>query len=176
MITAEGMRGEHELLGLCLGTRVVGGRLFVGADRRHMHQARAVCGRGQRHLLGAGPVHEIKALAAALEQNADQVDDHVGIARRRLDRSGVAQIGLHSVDLPNPAERLQVSGELGAAHRGADAVVALGQRAHHMAAEEAGAAINRDEPFEIAFGVHDAILGSLADCRGSAIADRAISV
>ena len=68
---------------------------------------------------------------------------HVGVARRGLDRGRVAQIGLHGVDLPDAAERLQVAGELRPAHRHADAVAALGQRAHHVAAEEAGAADRR---------------------------------
>ena len=110
--------------------------------------ARAV-GRGrQRHRLGADGLHRVEALAPALEQDADQVDHHVGVARGRLDRGGIAQVGLHGVDLADPAERLQVAGELGPAHRDADAVAALGERAHHMAAEEARAAEHGDQGVE----------------------------
>ena len=69
--------------------------------------------------------------------------DDVGVAHRGLDRAGVAHVGLHGVDLADPAERLQVAGEVRPAHRDADAVVALGQRPHQMAAEEAGAAEDR---------------------------------
>ena len=62
-----------------------------------------------------------------------------------VDRIRVAQIGLHGVDLADPAERLQMAGELRPAHRDADAVAALGERPHHMAAEETRAAEDRDE-------------------------------
>ncbi len=66
--------------------------------------------------------------------------------------SRVAQIGLHGVDLADPAERLQVAGEVRPAHRDADAVAALAQRAHHMAAEEARAAEDGDQRVEIGLG------------------------
>ena len=77
-----------------------------------------------------------------------------GVARRGLDRGGIAQIGLHGVDLADPAERLQVAGEFRPAHRHPDAVVALGQRAHDVAAEEARAAIDGDEGVAVAAGGH----------------------
>ncbi len=93
-------------------------------------------GGGQRHLLGAEGLHGVEALPAALEQDADQVDDDVGVAHRGLDRPGVPDVGLHRVDLADPAERLQMAGEVGPAHRDADAVMALGQRPDQMAAEE----------------------------------------
>ncbi len=54
----------------------------------------------------------------------------------RLDRGGVAQIGLDRVNLADPAERLQMEGQIGPANSHPDAIVALGQRAHDMAAEE----------------------------------------
>ena len=69
-------------------------------------------------------MHRVEALPAALEQDADQIDQHVGVARGGLDRSRVAQIGLHRVDLADAAERLQMAGELGPAHRDPDAVAA----------------------------------------------------
>ena len=102
-------------------------------------------GGGQRHLLGAERLHGVEALPAALEQDADQVDH---ARRRRAPRprpSRIAQVGLHRMDLADPAERLQVAGEVGPAHRDADAVAALGQRAHHVAAEEARAAEDGDQ-------------------------------
>ena len=95
---------------------------------------------GERHRLGAFGLHRVEALAAALEQNADQVDDDIGVAHRRRDRLRVAQIGLHRVDLPDPAHRPQKAGKLRPAHRDADAVAPPRQRPHHMAAEEARAA------------------------------------
>ncbi len=90
-------------------------------------------------------MHGIETLAAALVQDADEIDEHVGVARRRLDRRRIAQIGLHGMNLADPAERLQMTGQFGPAHRDPDAVTALGQRAHHVAAEEAGPAVDRDQ-------------------------------
>ena len=116
-------------------------------------------------------MHRIETLAAALEQDADQIDQHIGVARRGLDRSGIAHIGLHGVDLADAAERLQVAGEFGPAHRDADAVVALGQRAHHVAAEKARAAIDGDEGFDIAACGH-AALAREVDAETRQIQDR----
>ena len=110
-----------------------------------MHHAGAVRICRQRDLLGAIGMHRLETLAAALEQNSDQIDEYLRIAGGRLDRSGVAQIGLHSMDLPDATERLQMSGKFGPAHRHPDAIVALGQRAHHVAAEKARAAIDGDQ-------------------------------
>ena len=90
-------------------------------------------------------MHGVEALAAALEQDADQVDQHMRVARRGLHRGRVAEVGLHGVDLADAAERLQMAGEIGPAHRDADAVMPLRQRPHHMAAEEAGAAKYGDQ-------------------------------
>ncbi len=113
-----------------------------------MDQARAEGGGGERHRLGAEGVHRIEFLPTALEQNPDQIDHNIGVARRRLDRCRVAQIGLHRMDLADLSQRLQVAGELGPAHRDADAIAALGKRAHHMPAEEAGTAEDGDKAFE----------------------------
>ena len=155
------------------------GRVLVGADGRYVHQPRPVGSRRQRDRLGAKRLHGIEALASALEQDADQVDHHVGVARGRLDRSRIAQIGLHRVDLADAAERLQKAGKLGPAHRDPDTVAALGERAHHVAAEEARAAEHRDQRVEgdlghvARFGWDDAaaplgrrITGSVPPCIG----------
>ncbi len=90
-------------------------------------------------------MHRVELLPSAFGEDADQIDQHVGVARRGLDRRRVAQIGLHRVDLPDPAERLQMPGKLGPAHRHPDAVAAAGQRPHHVAAEKARAAIDGDQ-------------------------------
>ena len=68
--------------------RIMRRRIGVGADGRDVDQRRAggVC--GARHGFGARGLHGIEALAAALEQDADQIDDDIGIAHRRRDRSG----------------------------------------------------------------------------------------
>jgi hypothetical protein len=84
-----------------------------------------------------------EALAAALEQNPDQINNDRAVAHRGLDRGGMAEIGLHGMDLPHPAERLQRAGEIGATHGGAHAVPVPGERPHHMSTEETGGADDR---------------------------------
>jgi hypothetical protein len=69
------------------------------------------------------------------------------------------------VDLPDAAERLQVPSEIGPAHRDADAVVALRQRADQMAAEETGAAEHRDQLVDVALDRHGKSLDRLAEYR-----------
>ena len=119
-----------------------------------MNERRAGGLGGERHRLGALGLHRVETLPAALEQDADQVDDDVGVAHRRRDRLRIAQIGLHRVDLPDPAHRPQIAGKLRPAHRDADAVLPLRQRPHHVAAEEARATEHGDEGFELAFCGH----------------------
>jgi hypothetical protein len=59
------------------------------------------------------------------------------------------------VDLADSAKRLEVAGEFGAAAGDADAVMALGQCAHDVTAEEAGAAVDGDQAIEGAFRAHE---------------------
>ena len=87
-----------------------------------MDHAGAGGGRGARDACGAFGLHGVEALLAALEQDADQVDHHVGAAHRGLDRVRIAQVRLHGMDLPDPAERLEMAREVRPAHRRADAV------------------------------------------------------
>ena len=88
---------------------------------------RAGCCRGLRDRFGAPHLHGVESLRAAFGENADQVDRDMGVAHRSLDGGGIAHIGLHGVDLADPAERLQMPGEFRPAHRDADAIVALGR-------------------------------------------------
>ena len=101
-----------------------------------MNHAGAVGAGRERYLLGAKAVDRIEALTAAFLEQADEIDQHMGAARGRVDRGRVAQIGLHRVNLADTAERLQVEGQIGPAHGHSDAVIALGQRAHDVPAEE----------------------------------------
>ena len=59
--------------------------MLVGADRGDMHHPRADRGGRPRHRAGPFALHGIKRLAAALGQDADQVDGHMGIAHRGFD-------------------------------------------------------------------------------------------
>ncbi len=148
------VRGKHALLALGLGTRILRGGIRVGADRGDMDQwsvgrdrRPGECFRALRH-------HGVEALPAALEQDADKIDGNIGVAQRRRDRIRIAQIGLDRMDLADPAERLQKAGELGTAHRDADAIAAIRQRPYHMAAHKAGAAEYGDERLKLALRAH----------------------
>ena len=69
------------------------------------------------------------------------------VAHRGLDGGRIAHIGLHGVDLADPAQRLQVPRQFRPAHRDANPVVPLGQRPHHVAAQKPRSAEYRDERF-----------------------------
>ena len=114
-----------------------------------MHHGGAGGGRRLRHRAGARALHRVEGLRAAFGQDADQIDGGVGVAHRGLDRGRVAQIGLHGVDLADPAERLQMPGQFRPPHRDPDAVVALGERADHVPPQKARSAENRDQRVQI---------------------------
>ena len=113
-----------------------------------MDHARAEGGSCERDRLGAEGLYRFELLPSALEQDADKVDHHVGVARSRFYRSRVAHIGLHCVDLTDPAQRLEVAREFGPAHGNANAIAELGQRAHNVAAQKSRAAEDGDQRFE----------------------------
>src|SRR5262249_58525318 len=89
-----------------------------------------------------------------------------GAACRGLDRFRIAQVGVIRVDLADASERLQMTGEFGAADRDTDAVAALGERAHHVAAEEARAAVYRDQRLQREVG-HGAVTRQVSQFRSS---------
>ena len=73
------------------------------------------------------------------------------------------------MDLADPAERLQMAGEVRPAHRDADAVVPARQRPHHVPAEEARAAEHRDQRVVVGLQGHERrVLGALASWTGCA--------
>ena len=61
------------------------------------------------------------------------------------DRIAVAHIGLHRHHLADVAERLQMAGEIGAAHGDADAVAGARQQLHDLRADKARATENSDQ-------------------------------
>ena len=100
--------------------------MLVGADRRDMDDPRAG-GRGRtRHRFGAFGLDGVEPLAAAFEQDADQVDDDIGIADRGLDRLREPDVRLHCMDLAHAAERLQISGQFRTPHGDADQILPVG--------------------------------------------------
>ena len=114
-----------------------------------MHHGGADGGGRLRHCACACALHRLEGLRAALGQNADQIDGGVGVAHRGLDGGRVAQIGLHGVDLADPAERLQMPGQFRPPHRHPDAVIALGERADHVSPQKARSPENRDQRVQI---------------------------
>ena len=94
---------------------------------------------------GTEGMDRIEALAPALGEDADEVDDGIGAVDGAIDRPAVADIGLDRLDPADRAERLEMAGEIRPADRGADAPAALQQRADHMTADEARAAEDRDQ-------------------------------
>lgn len=113
-------------------------------------------GRGAGLGDGAGAIrlYGRKALAALLLHDADEIDDGVRALHRSGDRSGVAQIGLHRVDLADGADRLEEIGKVRPAHGDAHPVATLDERTHDMAADETGAAEDRDELLGRGLGSH----------------------
>ena len=111
-----------------------------------MHQRlRAGRPRGLRHMARALVLHRGEGLLAGRKQDADEIDDRVGALRGGKQRVGKAHIGLHGVDLADAAERLEMAGKLGPPDRHPHARAGLGDGPHHMAADKARAAIDRDE-------------------------------
>ncbi|GGC45569.1 hypothetical protein GCM10010994_00890 [Chelatococcus reniformis] len=66
---------------------------------------------------------------------------------RPLDGRPIAHVGLHRADLADAAERLEMAGKIGTPHGDTDAMTTLGQRTHHVAADEAGSTENRHQRF-----------------------------
>ena len=94
----------------------------------------------------AETVHGLETLAPALGQHADEIDHGVRALHGGGDRSRVAHIGLDGDNLADAAERLQKEGEIGPAAGHAHAPAAVGELAHDMAPDEAGAAEYRHQP------------------------------
>ena len=86
-----------------------------------------------------------EALAAAFEEDSHQIDHCVCALHGTRNGTPVAQVRLHGGDLADIAERLEMEGEIGTAHRGAHPVAALRQRPCHVAAEKPGSAKDRDD-------------------------------
>ncbi len=73
-------------------------------------------------------MHALKALAPTLGDHADEVDAGLGAVERAVDRAGDADVGLRDLDLADVAQHPQAIAAPGAAHGGAHAQAALGER------------------------------------------------
>src|SRR5690606_22078231 len=90
-------------------------------------------------------VQRLEILLAALVHGRDEVDDGVGVFERGVDRLREAHIRLHQLHLADITHHAQFGAKVRTAHRNAHAVTALGQRAHDLLPDEAGAAEHNDE-------------------------------
>ena len=97
-----------------------------------------------------------EALAAALVQDADQIDHRIGASDRRGDRAFVAQAGGDRGDLADIAERLQEQRGVGMPHGDLDDPAASGQLLDQIPADEPGAAEYGDDARR-----HEAVLPAL---------------
>ncbi len=79
----------------------------------------------------------VELLRARLLQYADEIDGGFSVPQGMGDRIRIAQIGLHRMDLPDFAERLQMKREIRAAHGDPDPPAAPRQGTHHMPADKA---------------------------------------
>src|SRR5712691_657352 len=119
-----------------------------------MHELCSSLGGGLGDDGGPCGLHRLPILPAALVKNADEIDDGLRPFRGAPDRIRIAKVCLHGVDLTDAALRLQVKCKIGPAHGHANSPSALGERPYHMAADEAGTSVNRDELVVRRFG-HD---------------------
>ena len=90
-------------------------------------------------------VDRVEALAAGLGKDRDQIDDGIGAVDSAVDRPAIAQVRLHRLHPADHAERLQVAGKVGPAHRRAHAPAALQQRPNDVASDKAGPAEDRHQ-------------------------------
>ena len=159
-MTAPGERLAHGRLAAPLAGDIGVERARVGADARDMDEfgdPRRRGGAGDR--AGAGRMHRLVGLAAALALDARGVDDGVGALERRGDRIRIAQVRLHRLDLADDAERAEEAGEVGPPDRDPDAPAVARQRPDDVPADEAGAAENSRQT--IGAGENSAIFASL---------------
>ncbi len=95
---------------------------------------------GSRRFLGNRPralgLHGLELLAAALMEDADQIDDGIGACDGARDRGAIPHIGGDGCHLPDDARGLQEQRLVRTAHRHPHRPVVTGQIRHHVAADE----------------------------------------
>jgi hypothetical protein len=105
-------------------------------------------------------------------QDADQIDHRIRPAMARCHRGAIAHIGLHGLNLPDDAQRLEMAGKIGAAHGDPHPPAALGQRPHQMPPDKTRPAENRDQP--VAMPIRSPTVNltrSSQSCRRCTVAD-----
>jgi hypothetical protein len=92
---------------------------------------------------GTLALDRVETLAAALVQDADEVDDSVDAAHGFRNGGRVGDVDAHRDDLPDIAHRLQEGRGDRIADRHADDIPARGEPPHQMTTDEPRAAENR---------------------------------
>jgi hypothetical protein len=96
-------------------------------------------------------LYGVETLPAPFAQNANEIDHRVGASNRRRHGRRITQIGLHGVNLTDPADGLQVKGKIGAADGDADSPTLPGERPDNMSANETRTAEDRHQPIPISW-------------------------
>jgi len=135
--------GADRLLALALGAAVGALRFGIGADRRDMDQSRN--SRRRRGLGDAPGARDMDPVEIAPE-DADQVDDRVGPFDGGGDRAGIAQSRAGELDLAEPAQGLEEESAARIALGDADPGARPEQGLGGIAADEAAAAEQGDQP------------------------------
>src|SRR5882762_2546259 len=88
--------------------------------------------RGTGDSARAGHMYGLEGLPSRLGHDARKVDHSRGAVDGASNRIWKAHIGLHGIDLPDIAQRLQMSGQIGASHRRAHPPAIACKRLHRM--------------------------------------------
>ena len=112
-----------------------------------MHQRR-YAGRLRlaRHNARAGRVHRLEVLGAAFREDAHEIDDRIRPPHGGCNGVWIAQVRLRGVDLPDAAQRLQMTRKMRPTACDPHAPAALGEGAHDITSEKTAAAKNNREP------------------------------
>ena len=144
-ITALGEGRQHTLLAFAFRTRIDRSGEPPRADSRHMHErSHAARPRRLRDPLRGFRVDRTELLPPARLQNTNQVHRPIHAAQRIGDRAVIAHIRLNQRDLARLAERQKMHRQIRTAHRDLDPASCPRQGLHHIAAQKARTAENRD--------------------------------
>ena len=83
-----------------------------------------------------------ECLLTAREEDADEVHDGVRVFRRGHERIGIAHVGLDRHDLPDAAQRLQMTGEIRPPDGNPDTRAGARDGPDQMAAQKSGTAVD----------------------------------
>ena len=99
-------------------------------------------------------VYRLEGLLAGRRQDGDEIDHGIGALDGPAHAVGIAYVGLHRMDLPDPAHGLQVPGQIRSPASDPNAPAAACQRPYRMPAHEPRPAENGYESAQRQFARH----------------------